>query len=185
MVACASSTEAARSESLRLGNHRPENAGEHILLEEFGIMAHSHKLDGVGVQRSLVGRALADEVIVYGQMGGKLRGGLHGIVGNDFIVGAVVGDADYRAVLHRVAGEVAHTAVCAFAEEIFTFEVGQGHTDGHCGRDCGHSPHIVVDVVGDVDGDVAAVAFGPSLLPEIACYFGHIGYLFGQCGAVV
>jgi len=38
---------------------------------------------------------------------------------------------------------------------------------------------------GNVDGNVAAVAFGPPFLPEIAGHFGHLLYFAGQGRTII
>ena len=46
--------ESARTESLGLGNHAPQQIGQDILFEKFGRMRHRDQLDGVGMQGRLV-----------------------------------------------------------------------------------------------------------------------------------
>ena len=107
------------------------------------------------------------------------------LVGNDDVAGAVVEDADDGAVGHGVAGQVAHALLGALAVEVAALELGQRGADAFDLADGGQRPDVVVDVFGDVDGDVAAVAFGPSFLPQIAGHFGHFFYFGRQTGAVV
>ena len=39
---------------------------------------------------------------------------------------------------------------------------------------------VVVDIFGDVHGDIAAVALGPTVLPQITSHFGYLLYLAAQ-----
>ncbi len=99
-------------------------------------------------------------------------------------MGAVIGDADHRTVGHRLAGEITHTLVGAFAEEIASLEVGKSHADRSGGSDGRHGADRIVDIFGYVDCDVASVTFGPSLFPEIAGYFSYFFNLGCEHGAV-
>ena len=148
-------------------------------------MTHRYEFDGVCMQRSLVGRAATDKQIVHRQVSRQLRGGFHCIVGNDFVAGAVVENADNRAVLHGPTSQVAHTFIGSLAEEIAALDVRKGCSDGGHGADCRHIAYLIIYKLGNIDGDVSTITFGPAFLPEITGNFGHLVYLAGQCGASV
>ena len=137
-------------------------------------MGHGDQLDGVRVDSGPVAVAGGNHLVVHREVRSELRGGFHRSVGDDFVVGAVIGDADDRAVLHRPAGQVTHAAVRALAEEVAAFQRRQRRTDGVAFRDGGHAADRIVDMFGDVYGDIAAVALSPPFLPEIAGHFGHL-----------
>ena len=52
--------------------------------------------------------------------------------------------------------------------------MGQGSADLIHGRDSGHLTYLVVHLFRNVHCDVAAVALGPSLLPKVTSYLGHL-----------
>ena len=175
--------QAQRAESLRLGNHGPENLGEHVLAQELALVAHGHQLNGVGVYGSLVGRTRLYLMCVNGEVAGQLGSRHHGIVGNDDIAGAVVQNANHRTVVHRPASQVAHALARSFAIEIAALQCGQRHTYLLHIADGRHLSDFIVHKVGHVHGDVAAVALGPTVLPQVACYFGYLFNLRFQGGA--
>ena len=172
------------TEGPRLGDHRPQEVRQHVLGEECRVVGHGHEVDRVGVDGGGVAVARGDHLVVHRQMRSQLGGGLHGVVGDDFVRRAVVKDADHRAVFHRSPRQVAHAAVGALAEEIAPFEVEQRHAERNRIADRGHRTDLVVGIGRDVDRDVAAVAFGPAFLPEVAGDFGDFGHPLGQFGTV-
>ncbi len=134
-------------------------------------MAHRNKFNRVGVKGGFVCGAFSDKVVVDGEMRRQFGCGHHGLVGHDFVVGAVVEYADDRAIPHRAAGEVAHALLSAFAVEPAAFEIWQSSTDSNRLADSRELKHTVVDMLAYVHGDVATVAFSPSFRPKIACNF--------------
>ena len=160
---------AKRGEGQCFGNHGPEHTGHFVTTQEPLDVRHGHEFDRVGVQRGFVARACLQEVVLQGEVCGQLAGGNYRFVGNDFLAGAVIADADDGAVLHGELGEVAHTLACAFAVEILALELWQCHADLLDGCDGGQLLALVVHELGDVDGDVATVALCPAFLPEVAC----------------
>jgi hypothetical protein len=56
--------------------------------------------------------------------------------------------------------------------------MGKYGADGRCGAYGRHGAHGVVGQLCDVDCDVAAVAFGPSVLPQITGYFSNFVHFF-------
>ena len=124
-----------------------------------------------------------DEVGVYGEVRRQLARRHHGVVGYYHVARAVVEDADYAAVVHRTACQVAHALSGAFAVEIATLQRRQRNSYLLHFADCRHLLHLVVGEFRHVHGDVTSVALGPSVLPQIAgnfCYFLHFG---AQSGA--
>ena len=132
-------------------------------------MRHGHQFDGVRVERGLVARAGFKQVVLQGEVCGQFAGWHNRFVGNDFVAGAVVADADNGAVLHGELGQVAHTLACALAIEVLAFELGQNHANLFHGCNGRQRLAFVIHKLGDVHGDVAAVAFCPTFLPEVAC----------------
>ena len=137
-------------------------------------MTHSHQLDGVRVQGSLVGRTCLQQIVVQRQVCGQFRCGCHGLVGNNLVAGAVVADADDTTVLHGLLSQVAHALARTFTIEILSFELRQHHTNLFHGCDGRHLLAVVVHIFGHVHGDVSTVTLSPSFLPEIAS---HLSYL--------
>lgn len=170
--------QALGAEGACLGDHGPEQTGEHVGLEESGVVRHGHELDGMCVDGYAIGRASGDEVVVDGQMRGQLGGGPHGIVGYHLVVGAVGQDAYHRTVVHRPSCQVAHAAACALAEEHTAGDVRQSHAYLGHRADGLHAPYTLqINMLGDVDGDIAAITLSPAFLPKIAGHFGGFEYL--------
>ena len=61
-------TQSARTERLRLGNHRPQHLRGHVFLHECLVVGQRHQLDGVGVEAGAVGRALGQQIVMDGQV---------------------------------------------------------------------------------------------------------------------
>ena len=155
-------SEPPGTEGLGLGNHRPEHPGGRVFFHPFPAVGEGHQFDGVGMHAGAVRRPLRQQVVMDAEVGREFGGRGDGAVGDDLIVGAVPGDADDGAVLHRAGGEVPHPAVGALAVEPAALQVREGEADGTgpVKRRKGAEP--LVHPFGDVDGDVAAVALGPS-----------------------
>ena len=92
-------------------------------------MTHSHQLDGVRVQGSLVARTRFQQIVLQSQVGGQLTGWHHVLIGNHHVAGAVVENTDDRTVLHRLLSQVAHALARTFAIEILALQLGQYHTN--------------------------------------------------------
>lgn len=148
-------------------------------------MAHGDKLYGMGVERRTVGRADGQQMVVHTEMRGQLRGGTHRIVGYDDIAGAVVEYAYHRAVVHRAARKVAHTAVGTLTEEVASAQMGQRDAYGHHVAYGRHLSDGVIHIFGDVYGYVAAVALGPAFLPQIAGCLGNLLHFGSKCRTIV
>ena len=139
-------------------------------------MGKCHKLNGMGVEGSPVRGTLGKQIVVHAQVGRKLGGRHHKIVGHDFVMCAVVGDADDAAVCHRVTGKVAHPLLGTLAIEPAAFQMGQFHPDRESLRDCREFTHSVIHILGDVHGDISAVALGPTFGPKVAGCFCNLPY---------
>ena len=166
--------DAERSEGEGLGNHRPEYLGHLVTLEETLDVAHGNELDRMGVEGSLVAAAGLEEVVLKSEVGGQFAGRNDVDVGDDFVGGAVIEDADDAAVLHGFLGEVAHALAGAFAIEVLAFQIRKGHADGLHFGDGRHGLALVVHKLSNVDGDVAAIALSPAFLPKVAGDFGDL-----------
>ena len=178
-------TQTARTESLGLGDHTPQRARSHILLEEGLVVREGNQLDGVRMQRRTAGRTLLQQVVMHAQVGGSLRGGHNGVVGNDLVVLAVVEDADDRAVVHRPTRQIAHTLLRTLAVEVATLQHRQMHTDGDRLADCGQGTDLVINVFGDIERDVTAITLRPTLLPQVAGHLGGLPYGVLECRAIL
>ena len=67
-----------------------------------------------------------------------------------------------------------------FAVEVATLQIGKGGAYLLHLADGGHRANLVVNEFCDVHGNVAAVALGPTVLPQITSHFGYLLYLAAQ-----
>ena len=63
---------------------------------------------------------------------------------------------------------------------------GRPNGDLGCRAVALRQPYILgIDLVGDIDDDIAAIAFGPAFLPEVAGHLGNLVDALFQFGVVV
>lgn len=126
------------------------------------------------VERGLVAAACGYHKVLEHEMRGQFGCGFDGRIGYYFIAFAIVENTDYAACTHGVPREVPHPLEGAFAVEIAAFQIEQFRAYGHNLADCRHCLHLLVGIFGDIECEVAAIALGPTFLPEVSGHFGHL-----------
>ena len=141
-------------------------------------MTHGHQLDGMGMNSGLITRVGLNLTGMNGEVTGQFAGGHHSLVGNDDIRGAIVEDADDRAIGHRPAGQVAHTLASTLTVEITALEGRQCDANLLHVADGRHTADLVIGILRDVHRDITTITLGPSVLPQIT---GHLCYFLDLC----